>query len=302
MESSTSLEIRSAVADFFPNTLFGNCDRLYNCTFNMTHQQIVWLYLRIKFISGDYMDAHWRPCHLLWTLNYLKVYPTFDAISVQIGFNHITVKKWILYTVVELLSNLEMVRLMATFFSTLTTTQIDFDNRKLKCIAGQTAFVTLDGVDFSTHEHYPFDDSLYSHKLNGPGIRYDVALCINTGDIVFWGGGFKAGVYPDLVIARKGICLLLEPYEKILADKGYEDARYFIYPATERGDNALLKNISGRHENINARLKCWGVLRQKFRGTLSYHYDYFSAIIQMEQFKLKHGNKMQKISLHAYNI
>ena len=116
MESISSLNIRSAVADLFPNTFFGNCDRLYNCTFNMTHQQIVWLFLRIKFISGDYMDPHWRPCHLLWTLNYLKVYPTFDAMSVQVGCNHITVKKWILYTVNELLSNLEMVSKIATLF------------------------------------------------------------------------------------------------------------------------------------------------------------------------------------------
>ena len=63
-----------------------------------------------------------------------------------------------------------------------------------------------------THEYYQFDDSLYSHKLNRLGIRYDVALCINTGDIVFWGGGFKAGLYPDLVISRMGIFLLLDPY------------------------------------------------------------------------------------------
>ena len=60
---------------------------------------------------------------------------------------------------------------------------------------------------------------------------------------MFWGGGFKAGVYPDLVISRMGICVLLDPYERIIADKGYEDAQYFIYPATERGDNALLKKI-----------------------------------------------------------
>ena len=80
------------------------------------------------------------------------------------------------------------------------------------------------------------------------------------------------------------------------------DAQYVIYTAIERGDNALLKKVSGRHQNNNSRSKCWGVLRHRFRGILSCHYDYFGAIIQVEPFKLKHGEKMQKINLHDYNI
>lgn len=78
--------------------------------------------------------------------------------------------------------------------------------------------------------------------------------------------------------------------------------RYFIYPATEIGDDAFLKKVSSRHKNINAQLNCWGVLRGEIRGKLSCHYDYFSAIIQVEQFKLKHGYKMQKKNLHNYEI
>ena len=60
---------------------------------------------------------------------------------------------------------------------------------------------------------------------------------------MYWGDGFKAGIFPDIEIARRGICLLLDPGEKILADKGYQDPFYFVYPATERDDNVLLKKF-----------------------------------------------------------
>ena len=181
-------------------------------------------------------------------------------------------------------------------------TQIKFENRFDNMYPDQKNFVSLDGVDFPINESYPFDKNLYSHKLNGPGIRYDVAICIRTGNIVYWSGGDKAGKYDDLSLARRGICRLINPGEKILADKGYRDARYFVYPTNIRGDNALLKKISGRHENINARLNCWGVLRNRYRGDLYHHLCLFSAIIEVEQFKLKHGNELQKIRLHNYNI
>ena len=52
--------------------------------------------------------------------------------SVYVGVNAITVKTWILYTIVELLSNLEMVGKIETLYSTLTTGKIDFDKRKQK--------------------------------------------------------------------------------------------------------------------------------------------------------------------------
>ena len=67
----------------------------------------------------------------------------------------------------------------------------------------------------------PFESAYFSHKFHDAGVRYDVALNIVTGDIVYWGGGYPAGKYPDLVIARMGIIPLLRPGKKIIADKGY---------------------------------------------------------------------------------
>ena len=180
--------------------------------------------------------------------------------------------------------------------------KISFDNRKIGSAPGQRVFVTLDGTDFPCNEAHPFDQSLFSYKLNAAGIRYDVAINIVTGDIVYWSGGDGAGVYNDLEIARNGVVHLLDSGERILADKGYKDDRYFIYPSDLRGDNCMIKKITGRHENINARLKVWGFLRNRFRHDIPTHNRMFGATIEIEQFKLKNGNRLQNISLDNVHI
>ena len=38
-----------------------------------------------------------------------------------------------------------------------------------------------------------------------------------------------------------------------------------------------------RHEALNGRLKQWGVLSQKYRGSLQDHYLYFDAVVNVVQ-------------------
>ena len=78
---------------------------------------------------------------------------------------------------------------------------------------GQTVFVTLDGKDFQMNEVTSWTRMFYSVKFNGPGVRYDVAIDIQSSEIVYWSGGDMAGKYNDLVLARRGIIPLLMPGE-----------------------------------------------------------------------------------------
>ena len=67
---------------------------------------------------------------------------------------------------------------------------------------GTSTFVSLDGTDFRIMEPTEFDPKWWSHKFNGPGLRYEVALCIRTGDIVWVNGGLPCGEWSDLRLAR----------------------------------------------------------------------------------------------------
>ena len=111
----------------------------------------------------------------------------------------------------------------------------------------------------------PFDASYFSHKFHNAGVSYNVALNIETNDIVYWGGVYSARKYPALVIGKIGIASLLLPGQKVLDDKWYDNKNHFIFPTNLRGYNSLIKMITARYKNMNARLKCWRFLRNRFR-------------------------------------
>jgi DDE superfamily endonuclease len=143
----------------------------------------------------------------------------------------------------------------------------------------------LDGTDCPIREPQPFNPKYYTKKFNGPGLRYEIAICINTGWIVWYNGPFPCGGCPDIEIARVGICHYLLPGEKILADKGYRDGgQYFITPD---GRNGLLPRMRSlcraRHETVNGRLKVFSILSTPFRHPLGKHHKCFYTIITITQ-------------------
>ena len=58
--------------------------------------------------------------------------------------------------------------------------------------------VTKDGTDFYIIGASPFYSGWYSHKFKVAGIRYEEAVSINGGDIVWTNGLFCTGNWPDI--------------------------------------------------------------------------------------------------------
>ena len=81
--------------------------------------------------------------------------------------------------------------------------------------------MTVDGTDFRIQQPHPFNKKWYSHKFKGPGLRYEVAVCIQTGDVVWINGPFPCGKWPDLKIFQLRLKHMLGPEEKVEADDGY---------------------------------------------------------------------------------
>ena len=88
---------------------------------------------------------------------------------------------------------------------------------------GNDALVSIDGTDFRIQEpKKPFNSKWYSKKFNGPGIRYEVGVSINTGYIVWYNGPYPAGMMPDTKIYFWDLRWILDTSEKNVADKGYQ--------------------------------------------------------------------------------
>ena len=81
--------------------------------------------------------------------------------------------------------------------------------------------ISVDGTDFHIYEPTPFNRKWYSHKFKGPGVRYEIRRCIQTGDIVWVNGPFPCGAYPDRKIAtQEGLEDGLDDCERYVCDGG----------------------------------------------------------------------------------
>lgn len=63
-------------------------------------------------------------------------------------------------------------------------------------------YITVGGTDCRIQESVPFSPRLYYHKFNGPGLRYEVGVCISTGNIFWISGTYPCGEYSDVKIFR----------------------------------------------------------------------------------------------------
>lgn len=165
-----------------------------------------------------------------------------------------------------------------------------WENRKINSVQGQTCFTSLDGVDFKISEPSPFNPSFYSHKFKSAGLRYEIGLCLRTGEIIWAHGGYPCGDYPDLKIARDLFIQFLDESEKTVADKGYRDSNYFILPNEQ--NNIRHKKIMSRHETVNKRIRHFNILKNKFRHNKQLHGKCFHAVVNITQLIIKNEDPL----------
>lgn len=154
---------------------------------------------------------------------------------------------------------------------------------------GSICKVTIDGTDCRILEPAPFDRKWYSHKFHGPGVRYEVGLCIQNGWIVWVNGPYPCGSHSDLKIAKDWIFRLLGGSEMVLADGGYNDGG--LYAETPTGlhnqDQKMKKDARSRHETVNRRLKHFNILTHTYRHDVAEHGIAFRAVAVLTQIAIQ---------------
>ena len=158
--------------------------------------------------------------------------------------------------------------------------------------------MTIDGTYCEIQEPSTFDKMWFSHKFKGPGLRYEVAVCIQTGDIVWINGPYKCGRWPDITIFRHRLKALLLPREQVEADKGYRGDENVRHRKMARSYAELQakKVARARHETINVRLKKWGILSQVFRHDWNKHFHVFMAVAVLTQISFERGFRPYQVN------
>ena len=162
--------------------------------------------------------------------------------------------------------------------------------------------MTVDGTDFRVYEPSPFSSKWFSSKFNGSALRYEVAISIFSGDIVWTSGPHLPGEMNDLTIFREELMGKLDDGERVEADKGYGGEPAYIDTPGDclgwdegvssemaKGQYALKALLRGRHETINRRFKTWNALGRMFRHDVALHLHVFEAVVVITQLQIQYG-------------
>jgi len=246
--------------------------------------------------------------YLLYALVFLKVYATTTAHCSMVDWpSEKTFRKWSWYFVKKI--------------SELKSDVIKLKNRFLGFEKGETVhtncFISIDCTDCPIFEPWPWNSKWYSQKTNGPALKYEVAVCIKTGFIVWINGPFEASVRdPD--IFRQGLSKELAYDECVEADNGYSikeectATRQLKLPGAgwNHKERKSKSNARCRQERINGKLKIFCVLTSYFRhtnprnrglGMPERHKMCFTAIAVITQVKMEAGETVSDYDKYDVN-
>jgi hypothetical protein len=146
--------------------------------------------------------------------------------------------------------------------------------------------LSVDGTDFRIAMGYlkPF----WSYKFKKSGLRYEVGLCILTGDICWWSGPYAPGNWNDLTIFRDSLVSMLEHGERCETDRGYQGSAptYVKCPGVLEADPntaEIQQRVRSRQETVNERFKNWAILSTPYRHDFLEHQTVFGAIVVLTQ-------------------
>ena len=113
---------------------------------------------------------------------------------------------------------------------TIATGRVDFilwENRFRNLPEDVWCTITIDGTDFQIGEPCPFNKRWKSPKAKGGAVKYEIAISIYIGDIV-WIYGPRVGGKHDLTIFREKLRKMFLPGEMANVDAGYPGETDFL--------------------------------------------------------------------------
>lgn len=272
--NKTNTKLDEEICSSLIGTTYNVCSELWNHIDPLNNLALQELHPKIQI-----QQAH--PKHLFWALLFLKCYCTEPILTRLVGgVDNKTFRKWS-WAFVDGISLLKQ-RI------------IKLENRFMGWDGLSVCLISVDGMDCAIQEIWPFDKEIFSEKMNGPGYKYEIGVCIKTGWIVWVNGPFKAGRSDKTIFAEDGLKAALCDDEGVEVDARYQGDDQLKNPsvAQSREDRKQKGKVRARHENVNGCLKKFDVLNGIFRhDPKEKHGTCFNAVavITQLQFELEGG-------------
>lgn len=179
---------------------------------------------------------------------------------------------------------------------------IDYDDK--------TVFVaSVDGTHCRIYEPRTDPGSKwFSHKFNGPGVSYELAISLWSNDVVSIRGPFPASMH-DITIFRGGkkdefpkdpqaLIFKIKDTQRVVGDSGYEGEPDKV-GITRQGDSkeakAFKARAKSRHESFNSRLKAFQILDLPFRHGFDKHQTAFDSVCILCQYDIENGHGLMEM-------
>jgi hypothetical protein len=165
---------------------------------------------------------------------------------------------------------------------------IGWDRTKTNC------GMTDDCFDCPILEPHPFDITYWSHKINGPALKYSVCRAIFSGYIVHWAGPEKPSV-SDIGMYRDYLEDLLDEGECVEVDNGGGGENSAKTPkiSKSRVDRKQKSAARAKQENMFAGAKAFHALVVPWKHSHVKHEYAFGAILVVQQLGLQNGTIAQ---------
>ena len=172
--------------------------------------------------------------------------------------------------------------------------QILFENRK-KEETGNDCLLSIDGTYIRIA--LPTCKQFYSKKSKKSAMRYEVGLCIKTGEICWVNGGYPPGEEKDNMIFQDALMDELKEGERVETDMGYRASapKYVTCPGTiwaEAKNKEIQNRVRARQETVNLRMKNWNILVAPCRHSVYQHQHVFLAIAVLTQLAIQNGKSL----------
>jgi hypothetical protein len=228
-----------------------------------------------------------KPVHLLWTLVFLKVNSSEPVHLMVTGCkSRDTFRLW--------------VDRFGIAIAELEPTVIFLANRFKNWDGKTRCLICIDGTDVHIFEPSARSSVWWSHKFNGPGVRYEVATCIHTGDIVWFRGPFPCN-FSDREIFDSFLSKELLPGEGVEADSGYSGRSQIFTPGVAKThlERKQKSQVRGRHENVNGRLKVFGVMKRWDNPDTARHGVFARCVAVIVQLSFTLGERLYDVPYQA---
>ena len=168
---------------------------------------------------------------------------------------------------------------------------------------GSECLLSVDCLDLLILEPGPGSDPVwFSHKFNGPALRYELGICIQTGWLCWVNGPKPAGEFNDLSIFRLHLKGALGEGERVECDEGYRGDLRTRTPQDHMNNiqwKRMKANAMARHETINGRIKAFKSMSDVFRHSKHSHFLHFMTVATLVQSEIIEGRGVFQID---YNI